>query len=471
MIMLGLCLGASVIAEPAVRMVLIMPDSSQVHVRVVPNHIESYLDSITIVFADSGYMDAHWTIVESEIPDTTGEEILRVSFTKGNLSRLTKVRFQDLTLTKPQILEREYFFLSDSGLLISEVPEAENRLMQTGLVSINQIGIFQDNTIQPSRKIIVYQATETNSVQFDGVVGAENDPAADSIRWVGSIHLDLPNITGTGRRVRLDWERTRTDAEKLKVDYTEPWIWNYPISGTIGFGREVVNGNYITRRLNLDFNWRVSSWQRIILGWEQTQNTLTYNGINADNAWENARRQTLGLGFKLLPPDNLTNALFGVHLLYHTEISRRSNAIQEMTFRALARKPLYKQLRYTGRMAFSMYQNGDALKDPSLLRPIGGTRSVRGFFEDQYRGTTTIALENDLAIGVGKNSRVFIFNDFGWLQRPENEMSMIGYGFGARVETNIGPIVFTLGKNKDLPWRNALIHIQLAGIDRRWIEN
>ena len=466
----SLIISALADSAPVIRLTIYLPDTTEIRMDKSVFEIATFLDSLTAVYADSGYLDASWTIREH--PETGDSDSLSmdVRIIKGRLTRFTDVRFENLTTTRPLSLEREYFFQSDSGISLPEMPEAENRIAQTGLVTLHNLGVFHE-TNYPQTKIIVYRVTEQNTVQFDGIIGAEQEPGVDSLRWVGSLHLDVPNIMGTGRRAQLNWERTRADAEKLQLAYTEPWILNYPVSGTIGFGREVVDGNYITRRLSLDFNWRVSSWNRLILAWEQTKNTLTYEGRATHFDWVDAQRQTLGLGFRLTPSDHLVNRIFGVYALYHVELSQRKNAIQEMNLRVLGRLPLYRQLRYTGRLAFSMYQNGDASKDPSLLRPIGGARSVRGYYEDQFRGTTTVAIQNDLAIGVGKNSRVFIFNDYGWLQRPENTLNMMGYGLGARVETNIGPIVFTLGKNDNLPWRNALIHIQLAGIDRLWIEN
>lgn len=472
-VLLFTCLIFSALAEspPAVWLTVFLPDSSEIRVERPVHGIETFLDSLTSVYADSGFLDANWAILEPLLAGDNGSPALTAKINRSALTRISEVHFDNLTATRPATLEREYFFQSDSGLSVSEIPEAEKRVTQTGLVTLQNLGTFQKINGHRGTRIVVYRANEVNSVQFDGILGAEQEPGVDTLRWVGSLHLDVPNIMGTGRRVQLSWERTRADAEKLQLGYTEPWIMGYPISGTLGLGREVVDGNYITHRLNLDLNWRVSSWNRLILAWEQTRNTLTYSGRLANVTWDDAQRQTLGLGFRLTPPDNLTNRILGVFALYHVELGRRTNAIQEMNLRVLSRIPLYKQLRYTGRMAFSMYQNGDASRDPSLLRPIGGARSVRGYYEDQYRGTTTVAIQNDLAIGVGKNSRVFIFNDYGWLQRPEGKLSMMGYGFGARVETNMGPIVFTLGKNDNLPWRNAMIHIQLAGIDRRWIEN
>ncbi|MCF7801247.1 MAG: hypothetical protein K9N34_04445 [Candidatus Marinimicrobia bacterium] len=450
-----------------VQLQILEGDSTHFEHMISADKMQSYLDSLVNDYAEAGYLDAKWEILSWNATLHPPEFTIKV--TQGSPARIDDVKFQQLQQTDSRILKREFYFGRDSIFTPEVITAAEARINQLGLVTLERVGVFRDSLT--SRNILVYKAEEATTMQFDGVVGAERAPEVDSIRWVGSFHVDIPNVMGSGRQLRLDWERTRADAEKFHLAYTEPWILNYPVNGTIGFWREVVDGNYITQRLTLDVDWRVSSWQRIRVVYERLRNTLTFNGQSLNDNWQDALRNSFGLGFKLLPPDVKGAGYFAINSLYKVELAQGADAVKELSVRAIGRLPLLKQSYYTGRLAFSHYQQGNAESDPSLLRPIGGSRSVRGYFEDQFRGTTTTALQNDLAIDIGKNSRMFIFNDYGWLTSPDNTRSMIGYGFGARVSTNIGPLVLSLGKNSALPWRNALIHIQLTGIDRRWIEN
>lgn len=450
-----------------VRLQILQEDSTRYEQEMNADSIERYLDGLVTDYAQAGYLDARWEILG--LNGTENPPVLAVKVSRGQPARIGDIKFVALEETAPRVLKREFYFGNDSVFTTASLLMAEARVRQLGLVTLERVGFFKDSLTLEN--VLVYRVEEATAMQFDGVVGAERDPGVDSIRWVGSFHVDIPSVLGTGRRLRLDWERSRADAEKFYLAYTEPWIRGYPVNGTVGFRREVVDGNYITQRLSLDFDWRVSSWQQIRLVYERLRNTLTFSGQAANENWQDALRNSFGLGFKLLPPNEQGKFFFAINTLYQMELARGADAVKELSVRSIGRLPLFPDWHYTGRLAFSHYQEGNAVSDPSLLRPIGGSRSVRGYFEDQFRGTTTTALQNDLAIDIGKNSRMFIFNDYGWLSSPENARRLIGYGFGARVDTNIGPLVISLGKNAALPWRNSLIHIQLTGIDRRWIEH
>ena len=387
---------------------------------------------------------------------------------RSTKTNITRVVFTDLEQTRPETLEREYFFRSDSGLPVDHIPTAEARLNRLEYITFTPKGIFRGDQ---DRFLTVYQAHESSALQIDGLIGAERPPGVDSVRWIGRFHLDIPNLMGTGRKIRIQWERTRADQEKFSLAYTEPWLANQPVDGSVGLMREVVNGQYITQSGQVDLDWRISWWQDLVLSWNQTRNILTFEGRQMHPEWTNARRGTFGLGYRLLPPDVIERPFYAGSMIYRLELARRTNAIKQLKVRIIGRWPLTRKFRVTQRFSLGHYQNGNANSDPSLLQPIGGSRSVRGYFEDQFRGTSVVALQNEFAIGIGKRSRVFIFNDYGWFQNTAETRWLHGYGMGARLETNAGPIVISVGKNPDLPWQNALIHLQLAGIDRRWIEN
>ncbi|MCF7797325.1 MAG: BamA/TamA family outer membrane protein [Lentisphaeria bacterium] len=450
-----------------VQLRIIESDSLTLQETLSPADISSFLDSLVNHSVKSGYFHVKWEVLSWDT--TVAPPLIMVKLVKGPSAQIDAIEFRKLAQTDPHILTREFYFGMDSIITPNAIPSAEARINQLDLVTLERVGVFRDTLKE--RNILVYNAREATTIQFDGVVGAERDPGADSIRWVGSFHVDIPNVMGTGRRLRLDWERSRADAEKFNFTYTEPWILNFPVNGTLGFWREVVNGNYITQRFTLNIDWRVSSWQSVRAVYERLRNTLTFTGQTVDENWRDVLRNSLGLGFTYSPPDKKGAPYFAINTLYKMELAQGNDAVKALSVRTIGRVPLIKSCHYTSRLAFSHYQQGDVETDPSLLQPLGGSRSVRGYFEDQYRGVTTTALQNDLAIDIGKNSRMFIFNDYGWLTSSNNTQTMIGYGFGARVVTNIGPLVISLGKNPALTWRNALIHIQLTGIDRRWIEN
>ena len=88
---------------------------------------------------------------------------------------------------------------------------------------------------------------------------------------------------------------------------------------------------------------------------------------------------------------------------------------------------------------------GAFFEDSDLWR-LGGTRSVRGYREDQFLGSLTAWANLEYRLLITRRSYVFLFFDSGYYFReaePERgivgaEDYIYGYGVGLTVETGIG---------------------------------
>jgi outer membrane protein insertion porin family len=73
---------------------------------------------------------------------------------------------------------------------------------------------------------------------------------------------------------------------------------------------------------------------------------------------------------------------------------------------------------------------------------FGGFGTVRGYREDQFHGTTVSWLNLEYRFIVGRNSRVFLFNDWGFFQYDDivglKKDIVGGFGIGIRFDSPLG---------------------------------
>ncbi len=89
------------------------------------------------------------------------------------------------------------------------------------------------------------------------------------------------------------------------------------------------------------------------------------------------------------------------------------------------------------------------------LLVLGGARSLRGYREEQFRGTRTALVTVEYRFHLGRKSRAHAFVDVGyWCREGANPAkdTKLGYGIGLRGETRLGTISidYGLGEGDDL---------------------
>jgi outer membrane translocation and assembly module TamA len=103
----------------------------------------------------------------------------------------------------------------------------------------------------------------------------------------------------------------------------------------------------------------------------------------------------------------------------------------------------------------------------SDLFRLGGTKSLRGYREDQFRGSIISWINAEYRYIMGRRSRAFTFVDVGYYEN--NYMNSahavkIGYGFGVRLETGLGimGIDYGLAYGEKMGVMSGLLHVGLV---------
>ena len=445
--------------------------------------IESDLAAIGRFCAGKGYPFAEIDIGDPvfRLQDDWYETDLSIRVKCGERVRIDFIRLKGNKVTKDDVVLRELdiqpgdIYRQD---VIERIPEQLNRL-----------GYFKE--IMPPRLMLTRRGREGllvtleegNTTTFDGVVGyvpAAKTAQAEEGYFTGLINLNFRNLFGTGRKFQVEWKKPDRYSDEFRLYYEEPWIFGFPLNIGAGLHRLVRDTTYIERSylinglLRLSGNFKVSfavnqhsyvpdslatreqrlASNRIISG----EAGIIYdtrdfpvnprNGLYYDTYYSFGFKENLGPEY-LFSEDGLT----------------RHENIQKLRITMAYIQPLWKRqvffMQLTGAQVKSS-EGGLQLTDHYWF---GGARTVRGYREDQFHGTTITYLNLEYRFLTGRDSRIFAFNDWGFYNYRQNNTTfqdiVSGVGIGVRFDTPLGVMGVDFGMGRGDSFSTGKIHVGL----------
>ena len=111
------------------------------------------------------------------------------------------------------------------------------------------------------------------------------------------------------------------------------------------------------------------------------------------------------------------------------------------------------------------------------LFPLGGSESLRGYREDQFRGTVVGLGSLEYRLLLGRVSRIFPFIDVGYCHRPYKGATLddgyvvriesdiaIGYGFGLRIDSRAGVLGMDYGLGRGDGIGEGKVHLRMENV-------
>jgi outer membrane protein insertion porin family len=96
---------------------------------------------------------------------------------------------------------------------------------------------------------------------------------------------------------------------------------------------------------------------------------------------------------------------------------------------------------------------------------LGGARSLRGYREEQFRGTRTALGTAEYRFLLTRRSRALAFVDAGYYYRGGSNFAKgvkLGYGIGLRGETRLGIIALDYGLGEGDGLLDGKLHVGLS---------
>ena len=398
--------------------------------------------------------------VSIDLQSSPGDSNLIIAgINPGPETFVSNVHFQGIAQKDERFITREYL-MGRSTIHVKDLQQAENRITNLGYRLVGDVSVSKDDEQQFHLNYTVNEAPELHA---EALASFSRSANADTIACYGQINFFAPNIDGNGKSVLLTWKRLKIKSEHMMLKYSQPWILNIPLTASFQFQREVVNGLYQTIQSGVGLSWNQDWDKSLIFEYEFYQSLITHEGSLVHPLWRAEKKKMLGLGFRQISLNKSEHQ--GISLLssLQQELNFEPSSLRIFKLRSEAELRLAKQLHLSQRSYWLIQNRTTAENDPSLLNPLGGVNSVRGFDESVIRAPSTISIQNNLNIQLGGTSMLFALLDFGLYSQDKSIESMVGYGLGVQLASGRGPISITIASHNGVAFRNSFLHIEYAG--------
>lgn len=437
-------------------------------------------------YRSNGYILARVTDVRMEQDGTlnisVNEGIVEDFKVKGN------VKTKDYVITREMKLKKGKPFNTKEA----------RRSMQR----IYNLGYFEDVNIklnpgrEPNSVEVEISVVEMNTGTFGIGAGYSN---ADG--FVGMISIGDKNFRGTGDKINLRWEFGGEDNKNYDFSYTRPWIDSKETSATINLyditneyadydidGDEIARYDKKRRGQELTFSRKTNNefisnyvtlknrddiYEGMADGYEGSGTRQYYEDNPHLDAWPDhrlpswapktgaeRRKENFGVTRSITfgrvydSRDNIYDPHEGKRIGYSIEWAGLGGDFDFTKFTADYRY----YYRGGGDSVWALnlgagYADGDL---PLSQRfSMGGSDTLRGFEDDQFRGNSMVkaALEYRFPIVKKVQGVLFTDNGYAWDKRFEDDFDFglwkTSYGVGLRINSPLGPVKLDYGYGND----------------------
>ncbi len=398
----------------------------------------------------------------------------------GPVVTIDSIHVEGNDLTKEQVVLRETRLEMGSLYRHKDVVSVRERLQRQGyfLEVADPIVVFVQDKAN-----ITLRVKEGNSSTIDGVVGY-NPSKREGVSgyFTGRLQFAFRNLLGTGRFLEAYWEKKDETSQAMRFGYEEPWLMGWPLHLGGQFQQEIRDTTYVEREWY--FSIRYVPWNVLSINMSGGQKEVLPDSLGSlQYALPQTKSWFLSIGIDYNTLDNPLNPRKGIR--YHTSlhIGRKRNLGPDFLMESGDWKGIVntRRLQVDAEMILPIFRrqvtyiglHGTEVKTGDRFVPLsdqirfGGTRTLRGYAEDAFRGTLVAWLNTEYRYLIGRHSRAFVFLDCGIYQRHEAQSGRIegvkiGYGFGIRLETRLGLMGIDYGLGEGDRFMQGKIHIGLV---------
>ncbi len=434
-----------------------------------PERLQNDIERLLARYADRGYPLTRVQVERFRVDSIRGSLSLLLNVAEGPVGRVDSIVVRGNKLTRKKTIVRE------TGLHIGErfsrrkIQRLPVRLKRLPFLHLSEdVAVHWDSS---GKGTVVIPVREENMAHFDGTVGYNPPRGSQKGTITGLIDVSFQNLFGTGRTFSAFWQKKEAQSQEIRLFYREPWIWNRPLSASLHFEQRLQDSTYIRRAWStgVDFRWLdhfqlsaqigretilPDSIGTLLLGIRKSQSLRFSTGLQFDSR------------------DDWLNPRTGVFYQTSVDFLRRRSESQNQSVRRAA-LDFEGYWNWFGRQVWALALHGRDVRFPGEIVPVeekfflGGSRTLRGYREDQFRGSRLAWSNLEYRYLIGPQSRVFLFLDTGWVDDPKSAASgpgrffKIGYGVGVRLQTTLGIVGLDYGLGEGDSFTQGKIHLRL----------
>ncbi|MFQ6116125.1 MAG: BamA/TamA family outer membrane protein, partial [bacterium] len=384
--------------------------------------------------------------------------------------------------TKDFVILREIAFEKGEIYNQRKINKIKPKLMKLGYfkwVNPPRLEMRKDG----SGKLIIELAEGGNN-RLDGVVGYNPSTPTSKGFITGLLDISFGNLIGTGRQIEAHWERRTRKTQELRFRYLEPWVAGLPLHAGLSFEQLIQDTSYVQRSLGLDlrmqFNENLSLFSKI------SKRDITPDSLGTVLfGIPRSSSVNFGIGLAFDTLDDLINPRKGVKYQTSFELGKKNieSPATEQSISNDSESFEQKRISIDFETYFSIFRSqvfsfgfhGRQITSDETVVPItehyrfGGTRTLRGYREEQFRGSRIAWANVEYRYLLGRRSRLFLFLDTGYFFREEVHDDLlkkiqdakIGYGVGLRIDTKLGLFGIDYGLGEGDSLSNGKVHVSL----------
>ncbi|MCA9400477.1 MAG: outer membrane protein assembly factor BamA [Candidatus Omnitrophica bacterium] len=436
------------------------------------------LANVRTLYFDRGYIFANVLETTSLDPES-GQVEVKLDIEEGGVAYVEKVKIEGNTRTRDIVIRRELKMLPGDRFDGSKLKRSKERL--TNLGYFEDVTFDIEDTDVFDRKDLVVQVKEAKTGTFSFGGGFST---VDKI--VGFIEIEQrnfdftnwPTFTGGGQHLSLRAE-TGSTRNNYKLSFTEPWIFDHPISGGFdayrlerdreedtgyAYDEERTGGGI---RFGKQFTEYVSAG--VNYGIEEVTIENFEDNVSAALLAEEGTNVVSVLGFNISRDtrDNVYSPTKGLYLFSKVDVAGGALGGDKDFIRSESSASYYVPLKFKSVIEFKLRAGvvdayGDSYEVPIFERFfVGGARTIRGYEErqvgpldpntnDPVGGESMFVGNIEYTIPLIEYVKLAAFFDTGNVWVDVNDFGMkgslkSGTGVGLRVKTPIGPINLDYG--------------------------
>ena len=429
----------------------------------------AYLEEIGYPLAEISFTDfrpdSNDCTVTIDIEVSTGEKL----YTAG-------VWTEGLSQHDPDYIE------TASGIRTDDLITPE--LFRKGRRNLENTRLFHDVSdgdilFRDGEPFVHYEVIERRANHFDLLFGY--DPGlADAYNVIGRGEIMVRNVGWHGSSLMLMFERLEDMVTRLEMGYNRQWIMGMPMGAGTSFRFVQQDTSYQTRSVEVEGMYQWTAGRTFLVSLSQSNTSANTDPGLPVLALDGVTRSA-GIGFEYDNTDSRFAPTRGMifRLNVGTGIRRvtddRAEDLQSegTMMQQTVNSSLEAYYSPFQRQVLALRLHGATVESPeyseSELMSLGGSRSIRGYREEQFRVARAAWSDLEYRYLLDPHSHAFLFIAAGAYQRPRligrpgagtNEWLHSG-GFGFRYRTPIGMMQFTYGVSGDDPIYNGKIHFSL----------
>ncbi len=311
---------------------------------------------------------------------------------------------------------------------------------------------------------VLYHLKDISTARIQ-VLGAYESAGRGGGHWVGELSLELPNLLGSLRYLRVELRRLSTATQQLGLTYAEPYLAIFPVGGRVSFFQDTRDSLYVQRDLKVQLTSLPGQPWNVALGIGRKE--LRATGGSAGRSY---RSSTINLALFRSTIDRNPNPGRGYQLDLESETGtldgpqlRPEAALSRARLRGL----LVGSPGWLGRLNLVWAQEVLALgtaghhyaPQAADFGRFGGSASLRGYREDQFAAVWGVVSRSELRYRSGPTSRLHLFVDTARLAGLEPLMAA-GAGLVVAAGGNLIQVDFAWTRHDR--WQEGKVHLRLT---------